>query len=132
MAPKFLGSLHEGIPVKDAEASLKFYTGVLGLKVLPRPSVIGAGYWLGDASDTVQFHLIQNDKDTRPGPEAPISPTGRHTAWLLEDLEPFRQRLRQLGVEFSELPAGSIVPSAQLFVKDLDGHTWEFQETPRT
>src|SRR5207248_5712711 len=59
MGAKFLGSLHEGIPVKDAEASLKFYTEVLGLKVLPRPSVIGPGYWLADASDTVQFHLIQ-------------------------------------------------------------------------
>jgi catechol 2,3-dioxygenase-like lactoylglutathione lyase family enzyme len=126
--PAFVGSVHEGIPVHDAEVALKFYTEVLGLKVLPRPSVLGPGYWLGDENDTVQFHIIQSDKDVKPGPDAAISPTGRHTAWVVRSLEPFRERLRQLGVEFKELPPGSIVPSAQLFIKDPDGHTWEFQE----
>ena len=129
--PVFQGSIHEGIPVQDADASLKFYTEVLGLKVLPRPSVIGPGYWLADDRDTVQFHLIQTDKEYRPGPEAKVSPTGRHTAWLVQDLEVFRQHLRQLGIDWQELPAGAIVPSAQLFIKDPDGHTWEFQEPPK-
>jgi len=129
--PAFLGSLHEGIPVNDADVALKFYTEVLGLKLLPRPSTLGPGYWLGDPNDTVQFHIIQSEKDVKPGAGAHVSPTGRHTAWLVEDLEPMRQRLRELGVEFQELKPGSIVPSAQLFIKDPDGHTWEFQEVVR-
>jgi len=125
----FLGSLHEGIPVRD-EASLRdcvrFYTEVLGLKILPRPNLPVPGAWLGDASDTVQFHLIVSDRDYSPGPDAAISATGRHTAWIVRDLNALRERLRTLGVPYEERVG--LVASDQVFVKDPEGHTWEFQE----
>jgi lactoylglutathione lyase len=122
----WLGPVHEGIPVRDLETSVKFYTEVLGLKLLPRPKLPGPGAWLGDEDNTVQFHLICTEKDYRPGPDAPISATGRHTAWMVKDLNVFRDRMKALGVPFQEIKG--LISSDQLFVKDPEGHTWEFQE----
>ena len=99
----FLGPIHEGVPVRDLEKSIKFYTEALGLKLLPRPNLPGPGAWLGDEDNTVQFHLIVTERDYRPGPDAPISATGRHTAWMVKDLNAFRQRMRALGVHYEEL-----------------------------
>jgi catechol 2,3-dioxygenase-like lactoylglutathione lyase family enzyme len=123
---RFLGPIHEGIPVRNLEASVKFYTEVLGLKVLPRPQLPGPGAWLGDAEDRVQFHLIVTESDYRPGPDAPISATGRHTAWMVGDLDTFRARMKALGITYRE--AKGYIASDQVFIKDPEGHTWEFQE----
>ncbi len=122
----YLGSVHEGIPVRDLDRAVKFYTEVLGLKLLPRPKLPGPGAWLGDEDNTVQFHLIVTEKDYIPGPDAPRTPTGRHTAWMVKDLNAFRERMKALGVDYGELKG--IISSDQLFVKDPEGHTWEFQE----
>ncbi len=124
--PGFLGALHEGIPVGNLEAAIRFYTEVLGLKLLPRPKLPGPGAWLGDEDNTVQFHLIVSENDYRPGPDAPISATGRHTAWMVKDLRALRERLKALGVPYQEL--SGVIASDQLFLKDPEGHTWEFQE----
>jgi catechol 2,3-dioxygenase-like lactoylglutathione lyase family enzyme len=125
-ALRFLGPVHEGIPVRDLDACVRFYTQVLGLRLLPRPPLPGPGAWLGDADDKVQFHLIVSERDYRPGPDAPISATGRHTAWMVSSLDAFRQRMKALGIEYRE--AKGYIASDQLFIKDPEGHTWEFQE----
>ena len=123
---KFLGPIHEGIPVRKLDEAVRFYTEVLGLKLLPRPNLPGPGAWLGDEDNTVQFHLIVTDRDHIPGADARMSPTGRHTAWMVSSLADFRARMEQLGVEYQTL--GGVIASDQLFVKDPEGHTWEFQE----
>ncbi|MFM9967902.1 MAG: VOC family protein [Burkholderiales bacterium] len=123
---KYLGPVHEGIPIRDLDACVKFYTEVLGLKLLPRPKLPAPGAWLGDEDNTVQFHLIVTAKDYIPGPEAKVSATGRHTAWMVKSLADFRARLETLGVEYQTV--GGLINSDQLFVKDPEGHTWEFQE----
>ena len=125
-ALKYLGAIHEGIPVRNLEASIRFYTEVLGLKLLPRPKLPAPGAWLGDDDNTVQFHLIVTDRDYIPGPDARVTPTGRHTAWMVASLTDFRARLEALGVEYQTL--AGVIASDQLFVKDPEGHTWEFQE----
>lgn len=125
----FLGSIHEGIPVRNEDSlkdCVRFYTEVLGLKILPRPKLPAPGAWLGDEDNTVQFHLIVTDTDYMPGPDAAVSATGRHTAWMVRDLNALRERLRALGVPYEERVG--LVASDQLFVKDPEGHTWEFQE----
>ncbi|MGE0748232.1 MAG: VOC family protein [Rhodospirillales bacterium] len=132
-ALRFVGVIHEGIPcaTKNLEACVKFYTEVLGLKLLPRPKALdelGPGAWLGDEEDNVQFHLIANDPTLKPGPEAKVEPAGRHTAWRIRDVDAFRARMRTLGVPFQEI--GSLIGEPQLFVKDPEGHTWEFQGPP--
>jgi len=128
---KFVGFIHEGVPCarKNLDACIKFYIDVLGLKLLPRPKALderAPGAWLGDHDNTVQFHLIAKDDEYRPGPEAPVAPAGRHTAWMVKDLEVFRTRLRALGIQFDEV--GNLIGGAQLFIQDPEGHTWEFQQ----
>ena len=130
----FVGVIHEGIPVslRNVDACIKFYCEVFGLKLLPRPKALdarGPGAWLGDQHDRVQFHIIGTERDYRPGADAPISPTGRHTAWMVADLDAFRARMRAFGVHYDEVT--DLIGGAQLFVKDPEGHTWEFQEPPR-
>ncbi|MBV9121691.1 MAG: VOC family protein [Chloroflexi bacterium] len=129
-APVFVRSIHEGFPVKDPEASLKFYTEVLGLKVLTyRPAALGPGYWVGSEDGSVQFHIIGSDKDYIPGAGAPLNPTGRHTAWYVQDIDVLRARLDEFGIAHSELT--NLIGVVQLFCADPDGHTWEFQELPK-
>lgn len=132
---KWLGMVHEGVPCRraDLDACIRFYQEVLGLKLLPRPArldeIMGykpSGAWLGDEDNKVQFHLIAKDDELMPGPDARMSPTGRHTAWLVQDLGVLRQRLDKLGIKYDQL-AGAVA-SDQVFVKDPSGFTWEFQE----
>ncbi|HZU06916.1 MAG TPA: VOC family protein [Chloroflexota bacterium] len=126
-APALVGTLHEGIPVRDLEAALRFYREVLGLQVLPRPNLPAPGVWLGYPEGGPQIHLIVSD-DYVPGPEARISPTGRHTAFAVADLDALRARLRQLGIPYQEITG--LVGSDQVFIRDPDGHTLEFQQAP--
>ena len=68
---KWVGSMHEGIPVAtdNLDACIKFYPEVLGLKLLVRPKALdklGQGAWLGVEDDTVQFHPIANDNTLIP------------------------------------------------------------------
>lgn len=130
-AVAFLGAIHEGVPCseKNLAACIKFYIDVLGLKLLPRPKALdelGPGAWLGDADDKVQFHLIAKDDEYRPGPTAKMAPAGRHTAWWVKDIDAFRARMRGLGVPYGEV--SNLIGSAQVFVQDPEGHTWEFQQ----
>ena len=132
-AIEFLGSMHEGVPVADAnlDACIKFYVEVLGMTTIPRPEALdqfGRGASLIDANRRVQFHLIATETDYKPGPGTTYSPTGRHTAWLVKDIEAFRARLSALGVPVGERKNLLGAGSAQLFVVDPEGHTWEFQE----
>jgi catechol 2,3-dioxygenase-like lactoylglutathione lyase family enzyme len=124
-APRLRRPLHEGFPVKNAEVSLKFYTEVLGMKVLPRPN-IGPGYWVGTEDKRVEFHIIETDAQYIPGPEAEPAAQARHTAWLVDSLEELRRHLDSLGVAYRETKGR--VGADQVFIVDPDGHTWEFQE----
>ena len=133
-AIKFLGSIHEGIPVatEKLDECIEFFTSVLGLKVLPRPRALdelGPGASLGDEDDTVQFHLIANDGAVKPRDGAGVEPASRHTAWRIEDAENFRNRMQALDIHFEEI--SNLIGEAQLFVTDPQGHTWEFQEPAR-
>ena len=127
---KWVGSMHEGIPVAtdNLDACIKFYTEVLGLKLLVRPKALdkfGPGAWLGDEDDTVQFHLIANDNTLTPEKGAQIEPAGRHTALEIKDIGALRDRLNALKIEFDE--TSSLLGRSQVFVLDPQGHTWEFQ-----
>jgi len=129
----FVGLIHEGVPVarSNLQACIDFYINVLGLKLLPRPKALDdlvPGAWMGDEGDHVQFHLIAKDDELMPPTDAKMAPAGRHTAWRVKDIEAFRARMRALGVKFEEV--SSLIGDAQVFVKDPQGHTWEFQGPP--
>ena len=74
----------------------------------------------------MQFHLIAKDDEYTPGAEAGAHPAGRHTAWMVKDINVFRARMKTLGVHFSEI--SSLICAPQVFIVDPSGHTWEFQE----
>ncbi|HLH78289.1 MAG TPA: VOC family protein [Candidatus Binataceae bacterium] len=126
----FVGVIHEGVPckVKNLEACVKFYQQLLGLRLLPRPKAlddIGPGAWLSDAENRIQVHLIAKDDEYSPGPDARMAPAGRHTAWMVQDIDVLRARLRAVGIHFEEV--SNLVGAPQVFVQDPEGHTWEFQ-----
>ena len=126
----WIGCMHEGIPVatENLDACIKFYLEVLGLKLLARPKTLdqfGPGAWLGDEDNTVQFHLIANDKISLPGKEVQIDPMSRHTSWKIKDVDAFRDRLSALEIEFKEITG--LLGTPQIFVLDPQGFTWEFQ-----
>src|SRR5207249_3310074 len=77
---------HEGIVTADAERSKDFYCRVFGWQVLDRPAFKAGGYWIGTPGIFPQIHIIQSDL-TPPGPEAPISPQARHTAFEVADMD---------------------------------------------
>ena len=45
---------------------------------------------------------------------------------MVKDLNAFRERMKALGVHYQEVKG--FISSDQVFVKDPEGHTWEFQE----
>jgi catechol 2,3-dioxygenase-like lactoylglutathione lyase family enzyme len=119
---------HEGIAVRDAERSRDFYMKVLGLEVLPRPQLSAPGYWLGRPGIYPQIHIIQGDQ-TPPGPEAPVSPRGRHTAFEVADYDALKALFEREGIRYVEnqQPGGRW----QMLCNDPDGNTLEFQRSTR-
>lgn len=118
-----LGLDHVSIIVKDAEASLRFYQGLLGLQVLPRPDLGFPGYWL-DLSAGQTLHVMElpnpNEKTTRPGHG------GRdfHFALRVDSIDECEAYLQEIGISFNRSQSGR----KALFVKDLDNNAFELVE----
>jgi glyoxylase I family protein len=119
---------HEGIATRDAERSRDFYQKVLGLEVLPRPPLSSHGYWLGRPGIYPQIHIIQGDQ-TPPGPDAAISPRGRHTCFEVADYDALKALFEREGIPYVEnqQPGGRW----QMLCNDPDGNTLEFQRSTR-
>jgi glyoxylase I family protein len=127
--PAMLAAIHEGVPVTDIDASIKFYTEVLGLTEMPRPDFPFPGAWLRNEDGSIEIHLFVSN-ETKPGPDAKPSNVARHTAFVVNDLEGWKQRLDELAVSYWEM--SGFVASAQVFITDPDGFTIEFQQAPTT
>jgi glyoxylase I family protein len=108
------GVHHVSVNVKDVEAALDFYTGVLGLtRRSDRPDFSFGGAWL-NAGDEQQVHLI----------EAPVPPDlGQHLALGVSDLVSTIEELRGRGVEVTD--AIEVGPGHQAFLHDPSGNTIE-------
>ena len=124
--PAIVGTIHEGVPVRDLATSVRFYQEALGLQLLPRPNLPAPGAWLGYPAGGIQIHLIAETGDHVPGAGAPITPTGRHTAFVVSDLDRLRAHWRALDLPYQEITG--LVGSDQVFITDPDGHTLEFQQ----
>ena len=123
--PTMLAPIHDAYPISDLERSLRFYTEVMGLRLLPRPEMPFAGAWLADETGRVEIHLFVSDA-LKPGAGTPPSNLARHTAYAVDDLEAWRQHLRDRGYAILERSIAGRVP--QVFVTDPDGHTIELQQ----
>ena len=115
---------HVSVLVHDTTRSLRFYHGVLGLKVNPqRPDLGYPGAWL-DVGDQ-QIHLLElpggENRSDRP------AHGGRdyHTALYVAQLDALKRALEQAGVAYTLSKSGR----RALFCRDPDGNALEFIET---
>jgi catechol 2,3-dioxygenase-like lactoylglutathione lyase family enzyme len=104
---------HTSIRIRDLERSRKFYEGLLGMKLAPRPDLGFPGVWyaLGEG----QLHLIEI-----PKMGAGIDPSDPHFALEIEDFEGSKRALEGAGVDYVELPGG-------IWFRDPDGYVVELR-----
>ena len=107
-APKLRRPLHEGFPVKDAEASLKFYTEVLGFQK-KREFPAGGYKWLTvvspEAPDDIELSLEPNaNPAAKTFQQAMFAQGIPLAAFETGDIAGDFQRLKSLGVVFTSEP----------------------------
>lgn len=129
---------HYSIRSADLDACRRFYEGILGLAVGPRPAFPFPGLWLY-AGDTASYsnavvHIIGFDRDDPKGLEdylggrdpALLAGTGvvDHVAFAATGLVAMRTKLAALGIEVRERTVPSL-GLQQLFLEDPNGVTIE-------
>jgi lactoylglutathione lyase len=122
--------LHTMLRVRDLEASVKFYTGLLGMKELRRTEVPDGKYTLvfvgyGDEPDHTVLELTYNwGKD-----DYELGTAFGHLALGVPDIYATCDQLRQAGVKISREPGpvkfGTTVIA---FIDDPDGYKIELIE----
>ncbi len=123
-------SLHHIARVtKDPEASAQFYIEVLGFRPIERPNFDFRGAWL--LGYGLQIHIIESGTHDG-GRNENIDSRSNHLAFAVDDHEPVRQRLNELGINYIEKVNAGGIP--QIFFQDPDGHHVEigiYPEHPR-
>lgn len=91
------------VPAERLEEARHFYTGVIGLKQIPRPDHIfnSMGYWYDIGN--IQLHIST---------EHALPRSNRHIAFEVADIAAARRRLEEYGVEIMEEP---VVPGWDRF-----------------
>ncbi len=122
---------HVGVMVKDIDASIAFYTQVIGMEFLgkvdhPNPNIHLAFLGFKGAKET-ELELIQGYNDQLPQ-EGKV----HHIAFTVDNIEEEVQRLKQLEVKFIDkdittLPNGS----RYIFFYGPDGEWIEFFQSTR-
>lgn len=118
-----VASLHHvqiSIPVGAEDEARAFYCGMLGLKEIPKPdSLVGrGGFWLQLGDEQIHFGT-EDGVDRRK--------SKGHAAYLVEDLESWRQKLTAAGCDVID---GIPIPDHDRFeFRDPFGNRVEFLET---
>jgi len=113
--------LHHSVNVEgDLAACVEFYRR-LSLADTPRPEIPGVGgHWF--AVERAQVHLVD-----APAADGPISPTGPHVCFGVEDLDEAVAELDRDGVPYVRGRQGEV---AQVWIADPAGNTIELQQDP--
>jgi catechol 2,3-dioxygenase-like lactoylglutathione lyase family enzyme len=124
-APLFTALNHVSITVTDVAKAREFYTGLLGLREIPRPAFDFPGIW-HDLGTGLSLHIILNDQLVRPAVEREtIQARYAHFALWTEDADATAARIGELGVPCRDVVSGP-TGLRQVFVKDPDGNMVEF------
>lgn len=120
--------LHTMLRVRDLDASLHFYTGLLGMKLLRRTDFPGGKFTLafvgyGEERDTAVLELTHNWDRAEP---YEIGSAYGHIAIGVPDIYATCERLGQAGVKIPR-PAGPMQhgPAVIAFIEDPDGYKIE-------
>ena len=118
-----LGLDHVSIIVRNAEASMHFYSELLGIGLLERPDLGFPGYWM-DLTQGQSLHIMQltnpNEGVNRP------QHGGRdfHFALRVNSIDAYIEKLELMQVPYIMSKSGR----KALFVKDLDNNAFELFE----
>ena len=114
---------HTAIKTGDLDATVRFYTEVLGMIVAERPPIGFPGAWLKPAqpgADAI-IHVYAGDAAREPdGSLQSGSGAIDHVSVVCQGYSEFRERFKKFGLEWREnlVPA---TPLWQLFVYDPNG-----------
>ena len=109
---------HVAIHVEDVEKSCDFYSTVMRLERMPRPAFDFPGGWFRLGAQQ-ELHIIGDRQ------QPVISHNrGNHFALRAEEIAPWVEHFRILGVEFRG-PVCRPDGAMQIFVRDVDGHVIE-------
>lgn len=113
---------HVALYVRDLEASVLFYGGVLGLPPLARPAFDFGGAWFALGSQ--ELHLIVDTQNQ--GRER----HSIHIAFLVKDAAACAEALRGRGLTDLRGPAPRPDGAVQVFLSDPDGYLLEIVSRP--
>ncbi|HIG64012.1 MAG TPA: glyoxalase [Methyloprofundus sp.] len=111
---------HSSLMISDLEASVKFYTEIVGLQQVPRPDLGFPGAWF-QLGENQQLHilLLDNIDPTTGRPEH--GGRDRHVALTVDDFAYVRASLDENNVLYSMSKSGR----KALFFRDLDANAIE-------
>lgn len=120
--------LHTMIRVKDIEASLKFYTEVLEMKLEHKKRLDDCWlYFLNDIDNTCQIELTYNDETPEEGYN--IGSGFGHFAFSVDSLDNFTKRIDDLGYKYLYEPFDLNGKGTKIaFIQDPDGYEIELIE----
>lgn len=106
--------------ISDLEASIKFYTDIVGLQRMERPDLGFPGAWF-QLGENQQLHIIKlpNMDPTTGRPEH--GGRDRHVALTVDDFDTVRKALDEKNVVYSMSKSGR----KALFLRDPDANAIE-------
>lgn len=120
--------LHSMIRVKDIDASLKFYTEVLEMKLVEKKRLEDCSlYFLSDSDNTCQIELTYNDETPKQG--YTLGSGFGHFAFQVNSLDDFTKKINRLNYEYLYDPFDLTGKGSKIaFIKDPDGYEIELIE----
>jgi len=116
---------HVSITVTDIAKAREFYSGLLGLREIPRPAFDFPGIWYA-LGNGLSLHIILNDQLVRPAVEREtIEARYAHFALWTDDADDAARQIGRLGLACRDVVSGP-TGLRQIFVKDPDGNMVEF------
>jgi lactoylglutathione lyase len=148
---RLTGVSHTGFTVSHLESSLRFYCGLLGMKMITQQ--VGAASYLstitGFSNVELKIALLKTGEDSEhilelleyvsnqgtPQETATNRPGNGHLCFTVEDIWSTYERLKAEGVSFKSLPVGITEGvnkgASAVYFLDPDGFTLElFQPAP--
>ena len=113
-----LSHINVTMPKGAENIARSFYSGLLGLREIPKPELLRGRGGLWFDADGLDIHL--SPEEPRLGAD-----TQRHFGLECADLEGLRARLRTAGVETDD---GRPAPWKRFFVRDPFGNRMEIHE----